>query len=102
MYTNQINPYSQRSDVPLPPGKYVHSTQLQTTMNTTSPTYSVTMEPIFFDHLLLHLNKDIRVVTASESLEGTLTGVAIDHLQLTTNSVNYHIRFPHIVYFRKI
>ena len=102
MYENQIYPYHQRSDVSLPPGKYVHSTQLQTTMNTTSPTYWVTMEPIFFDHLLLHLNKDIRVVTAGESLEGTLTGVAIDHLQLTINGVNYHIRLPHIIYFRKI
>lgn len=85
----------------LPPGEYIYSNQLPTTMKFTSPSYSIVMEPIFFDHLMLHLNQNIRVVTVTEALVGKLTGVAIDHLQLTINGENYHIRYPYIIYFKK-
>jgi hypothetical protein len=99
---NQYYTSNTRANVQLPPGKYVYSPQLQTTLNQTTPTYWVTMEPIFFDHLMLHLNKKVRIVTVTEALEGTITGVAIDHVQLTIDDIDYHIRFEHIIYFRKI
>ena len=92
--------YSTRSS--LPPGYYMHSQMLHQTMNTTLPTYTIQMEPIFFDHLLLHLNKKIQVVLINGTLEGILTGVAIDHLQLTIDGENYHVRYPNVMYFKKI
>jgi hypothetical protein len=81
----------------------MYSNLLPHTMITTSPAYTIKMEPIFFDHLLLHLNKNkkIRVVLVNGSLEGMLTGVAIDHLQLTIDGENYHVRYPQVVDFKK-
>jgi hypothetical protein len=46
-------------------------------------------------------NKKIKVVLVNGSLEGMLTGVAIDHLQLTIDGENYHVRYPQVVYFKK-
>ncbi|TDL91657.1 DUF2642 domain-containing protein [Vibrio vulnificus] len=34
-----------------------------------------------------------------ESLKGILTGVAIDHLQLSIGELKYHIRYPQINHF---
>lgn len=84
----------------LPPGYYMYSDQLANTMKSTQPGYSVKFDPIFFDHLLLHLNKKIQVTTTNEKLVGILTGVAVDHLQLTIDDVDYHIRIQHVIYFR--
>ncbi|OAS83031.1 DUF2642 domain-containing protein [Metabacillus sp. KUDC1714] len=46
-------------------------------------------------------NKKIKVVLVNGSLEGMLTGVAIDHLQLTIDGENYYVRYPQVVYFKK-
>ncbi|MEB1808601.1 MAG: YuzF family protein [Bacillaceae bacterium] len=96
MYYN----YSNYRNQVLPPGYYIHSNQLKETMKATQPTYSINFEPIFFDHLMLHLNERLQVTTINEKLVGELTGVAVDHLQLTINDVDYHIRYEHIIYFR--
>lgn len=83
----------------LPPGYYIHSDQLPNTMKATRPTYWVNFEPIFFDHLMLHLNKKLKVKTVNETLVGVLTGVAVDHFQLTVDSVDYHIRNEQTIHF---
>ncbi|QGQ45995.1 DUF2642 domain-containing protein [Metabacillus sediminilitoris] len=83
----------------LTPGQYMFSNYFPTIMKQLSPTYSISAEPVFLDHLLMNLGKTIRVVTINDSLEGTLTGVAIDYIQLTVGDFNYHIRFQHITYF---
>jgi hypothetical protein len=94
------------SNVPLPnthgipPGYYMYSNQLIKTMNITQPNYWVRFEPIFFHHLMLHLNKKLIVKTINETLEGILNGVAVDHLQLNINNVDYHIRIEHVIHFR--
>lgn len=92
------NPYF--NDQLIPPGYYIHSSKLLNTMKVTDPTYSIKLEPIFFDHLMLHLNKKLLIKTINEKLEGTLTGVAVDHLQLTIEGIDYHIRYDHVIYFR--
>jgi hypothetical protein len=83
----------------LPPGKYKYSKFFPFMMQQLSPTYTISTEPVFLDHLLMNIGRTIRVVTTNESLEGKLTGVAIDHLQLTVGDVNYHIRLQHVSYF---
>lgn len=83
----------------LPPGKYVFSNQFQNTMNQLAPIYTIPTKPVYFDHLLLHLNKTIEVVTTSGPLKGELSGVAIDHLQLTIDDFNYHINYNNVTYF---
>jgi hypothetical protein len=67
------------------------------------PTVYYTMvEPKFIEHLSMHKGQMISVTTVTGKLEGTLTEVAIDHLLLTINGVKHHIRYHHIVYFKKI
>jgi len=83
----------------LPPGQYMYSKQFPQIMQQLSPTYTVPAEPVFLDHLLMNIGKTIQIKTIDESLEGILTGVAIDHLQLTVGDLNYHIRLAHIIYF---
>ena len=83
----------------LPPGQYKYSNHFPDIMQQLSPAYTVATEPVFLDHLLMNIGKTIRVVTIGESLEGKLTGVAIDHIQLTIGNENYHIRLQHIIYF---
>ncbi|MEC0275426.1 DUF2642 domain-containing protein [Peribacillus frigoritolerans] len=68
-------------------------------MKILSPTYTIPTEPVFLDHLLMNLEKTIIVGTTNGTLEGKLTGVAIDHIQLTVGNLNYHIRFQHIIYY---
>ncbi|PMC36671.1 hypothetical protein CJ195_14675 [Bacillus sp. UMB0899] len=93
--------YSYRNHNPvLPPGKYVYSSNFPVMMKQLSPTYNVPTEPVFMEHLLMQMEKKIRVVTIhGQQLDGVVTGVAIDHLQLTIGDSNYHIRFPNIIYF---
>lgn len=85
-----------------PPGQYSYSDTFSSIMKSLSPSYTIPAEPVFLDHLLMHVGEEIRVVMGNDSLEGTLTSVAIDHLQLTIDGISYHIRYPHITYFRKI
>ncbi|OCA92842.1 DUF2642 domain-containing protein [Pseudobacillus wudalianchiensis] len=85
-----------------PPGQYSYSSTFPSIMQSLSPSYTIQAEPVFLDHLLTYVGENIHVATVNESLEGTLTSVAIDHLQLTVDDVNYHIRYPHIIYFRKM
>lgn len=83
----------------LPPGHYKFSNKFPSMIQQLSPKYFITTEPVFLDYLLMNVGKSIRVVTTNGSLDGKLSGVAIDHLQLTVNGLNYHIRFQHIIYF---
>ena len=83
----------------LPPGKYKYSKDFPAMMNQLSPVYTVPAEPVFLDNLLMNVGKTIRVVTINGTIEGKLTGAAIDHIQLTVGNVNYHIRIQHISYF---
>ncbi|WP_081092314.1 DUF2642 domain-containing protein [Peribacillus simplex] len=83
----------------LPPGHYAYSSGFPTMMKNVSPTYTIPTEPVFLDHLLMNLEKTIVVATTMGALEGKLTGVAIDHIQLTIGNINYHIRHQHIVYY---
>ncbi len=84
----------------LPPGKYVYSSHFPAMMKQLSPTYNVPTEPVFMEHLLMQMGKKIRVVTIhGQQLDGKVTGVAIDHLQLTIGDLNYHIKFASIIYF---
>ncbi|MCP8615399.1 DUF2642 domain-containing protein [Salirhabdus salicampi] len=84
----------------LPPGYYMHSPNLKNTMKSTNPSYHIDLEPVFHEHLMLHLNQRVQVATINEKLTGKLSGVAIDHLQLTVDGVDYHIRFEHVIYFK--
>ncbi len=85
----------------LPPGYYVHSPGFPAMMNNLCPAYWVQVEPVFLDHLHMNLGKRLEVATVIGPLTGTLTGIAVDHLQLTVNQTNYHIRYAHIVYFKE-
>ncbi|WP_226037058.1 DUF2642 domain-containing protein [Aquibacillus saliphilus] len=85
----------------LPPGVYVYTSELPEMIEEKQPSYSIQMEPVWLNHLLMHLDENLQVVTVNGALEGTLTGAAIDHLQLTIQGIDYHIRYPHIIYFRK-
>ncbi|MBO0997561.1 DUF2642 domain-containing protein [Bacillus sp. SD075] len=83
----------------LPPGQYAYTSGFPAMMRNLSPTYTIPTEPVFLDHLLMNLEKTIIVVTTNGTLEGKLTGVAIDHIQLTVRNLNHHIRYQHIVYY---
>ncbi len=93
-------PYLYRNQTEsVPPGQYKYSNNLPVIMNQLSPNSTLSTEPVFLDHLLMNIGRKIKVVTINEKLEGILTGVAIDHIQLTIDHLNYHIRFQHITYF---
>lgn len=94
----QNYPYGSQDNV-LPPGHYAYTSNFPQTMKTLSPTFTIPTEPVFFDHLMMNLGKTITIVTMKESLKGKLTGVAIDHLQLSIGDLKYHIRYPQITYF---
>jgi hypothetical protein len=83
----------------LPPGKYIYSSNFPIMMQQLSPSYIVPTEPVYMEHLLMHLGKTIKVVTINGQLDGKVTGVAIDHVQLTIGDSDYHIRYPNIIYF---
>lgn len=102
LFTNNRNTTEGIYTGQLPPGQYKYTQQLPMMMNDVSPSYNIPTEPVFLNHLLMHLNKKVRIVTIVATLEGVVSGVAIDHVQLTIDGVNYHVRFDNIVYFRKI
>jgi len=83
----------------LPPGQYLYSPSFPAIMQSLSPVYTVSAEPVFMDHLLMHSGKIIQVSTTGGLLKGKLTGVAVDHIQLTIEGVHHHIRYAHIISF---
>jgi cation diffusion facilitator CzcD-associated flavoprotein CzcO len=85
----------------LPPGYYLYTSQLPVMMKNISPIYTIPTEPVFLDHLLMHMGQRIHVETVTGGLQGVLTGAAVDHLQLTVDGVHFHIRYQHMIYFRK-
>lgn len=102
-YLYSTNPHANWNyPVSVPPGYYSHSEKLPPMMNSMSPSYSIVAEPVFMDHLLIHLEEDIEVTLTNGTLKGKLAGVAVDHLQLNIDKVAYHVRFQHIMFFRKI
>ena len=91
-----MNYYSNQA---LPPGYYKYSNHFPKSIKQLSPIYTVPTEPVFMDHLVMNIDKKIQVTTISGTLEGILSGVAIDHIQLNDGPKNYHIRMQHITYF---
>ncbi|TLS53581.1 DUF2642 domain-containing protein [Paenibacillus antri] len=85
----------------VPPGKYMYTPELPHLMQALRPTYWVVTEPVFMDHLLMHVDQKIRLETAAGPLAGTLAGVAVDHVQIDVNGVPHHVRLSQIVYFTK-
>lgn len=64
------------------------------------PTQYITLlDPVFVDHLSRHEGQRIVVVTTAGKLEGVLTGVAVDHIQLSIDEKALHIRIAQIVHF---
>ncbi|WP_223292236.1 DUF2642 domain-containing protein [Salipaludibacillus neizhouensis] len=65
------------------------------------PTQYVTpLDPVFVDHLSRHENEQIIVTTTAGKIEGVLTGVAVDHIQLNlSDDKAVHIRVSQIVSF---
>lgn len=65
------------------------------------PTQYVTpLDPVYVDHLSRHENQHIVVMTTAGKVEGVLTGVAVDHIQLNISEEKaVHIRISEIVFF---
>jgi hypothetical protein len=103
LYPNAKFPHPESmTGVPLPPGQYPYSPALPQIMNALTPTYVIPAEPVFMDHLLMHVEKNIRVKTVEGTLVGKLAGVAVDHIQINVEGVPHHVRLHHIIYFAKV
>jgi hypothetical protein len=65
------------------------------------PTQYVTpLDPVYVDHLSRHKDQYMVVMTTAGKVEGVLTGVAVDHIQLNVSEEKaVHIRISQIVYF---
>ncbi|WP_184403477.1 DUF2642 domain-containing protein [Geomicrobium halophilum] len=66
------------------------------------PTFYVTsLDPVFVDHLSRHTDMEIMVETTSgKVVEGLLTAVAVDHIQININEDRaIHLRISEIVFF---
>ncbi|WP_052807255.1 DUF2642 domain-containing protein [Risungbinella massiliensis] len=61
--------------------------------------YITNIEPVFVDHLSRHRGQRIIVTTTIGEIEGVLTGVAVDHIQLDVSEKALHIRIAQIVSF---
>lgn len=62
--------------------------------------YTTPLDPVFVDHSGKHHGHSIAVMTTAGKVEGNLTGVAVDHIQLeTSDGKALHIRIAQIVYF---
>lgn len=61
--------------------------------------YVTLVEPTFIEHLMKHKGKKIVVTTTAGKLEGILSGIAVDHLQLTLDGKAAHVRIAQTVYF---
>jgi len=62
--------------------------------------YVTALDPVFVDHIGRHKGLAISVMTTAGPLSGILSGIAVDHIQLTLeNNRALHIRIAQIVYF---
>jgi hypothetical protein len=62
--------------------------------------YATPLDPVYVDHLSRHKGKHIVVMTTAGKVEGVLTGVAVDHIQLNiAEEKAIHVRIAQIVFF---
>ncbi|MGG6310341.1 DUF2642 domain-containing protein [Paenibacillus macerans] len=61
--------------------------------------YVTRLDPVFVDHLSRHKGRPISLMTTAGKLEGILSGIAIDHVQLSMDHKAIHVRIAQIVYF---
>ncbi|MZP30435.1 DUF2642 domain-containing protein [Heliobacterium undosum] len=62
--------------------------------------YVSLIDPVFIDHVTRHMGQQMTVMTTAGKLEGVLTGVAVDHIQLNIDKDKaLHVRIAQIVYF---
>ncbi|KAB8134697.1 DUF2642 domain-containing protein [Gracilibacillus oryzae] len=62
--------------------------------------YVTFIDPVFVDHLSRHKNQPITVTTIMDKVEGILTGIAVDHIQINISEDRaVHIRIAQIVSF---
>lgn len=65
--------------------------------------YVTFVEPTFMEHLLKHKGTKMTVVTTAGKVEGILSGIAADHIQLTVgDNKALHIRLAQVVYFEGV
>ncbi|WP_145040429.1 DUF2642 domain-containing protein [Paenibacillus sp. Y412MC10] len=65
--------------------------------------YAALVEPAFIDHLLRHKGAKMVIMTTAGKVEGILSGVAVDHLQLTIgDNKALHLRLAEVVYFEGV
>jgi hypothetical protein len=101
MYTTGASYVPGTASAMLPPGQYIYSPYLPQVMQSITPAYNILFEPILFDHFMQHMGKKLHLLTVGGPLEGILTGVAVDHVQLTIQGVGHHIRNQHIIFFKE-
>ena len=80
---------------------HLNSDQLPMMQLTLTPHHMINAEPVFLEHLLVRLGKTIQIVTFNGTMEGVLTGVSKDHLQLSIGEEYHHIRFKQVIYYKK-
>jgi hypothetical protein len=62
--------------------------------------YVTPLDPVYIDHLSRHKGQKITVMTTAGKLEGVLTGIAVDHIQVSISEERaLHIRIAEIVFF---
>ncbi|RJE87807.1 DUF2642 domain-containing protein [Paenibacillus sp. 1011MAR3C5] len=62
--------------------------------------YVTSLDPVFVDHIGRHKGQAVSIMTTAGLLSGELSGIAVDHIQLTLESNRaVHIRMAQIVYF---
>lgn len=94
--------YSPSSFYSAPPTTAVHHAP-RTSAVPQHVNYIALVEPMFMDHLLKHKGAKITVVTTAGKVEGILSGVAADHIQLTVgDNKALHIRLAQVVYFEGV
>lgn len=65
--------------------------------------YATLVEPVFIDHLLRHKGAKVVIMTTAGKVEGILSGVVVDHVQLTIgDNKALHIRMAEVVYFEGV
>lgn len=65
--------------------------------------YATLVEPVFIEHLLRHKGAKVVIMTTAGKVEGILSAVAVDHLQLTVgDNKALHIRLAEVVYFEGV
>jgi hypothetical protein len=64
-----------------------------------STAYVSQLDPVYVDHLSRHKGQHIVVMTTAGEVEGILSGIAVDHVQLSLGEKAFHVRIDQIVYF---